>query len=74
MKHLYKCEQEPEVEYTKLYGENLKNIKSIIKHFDQSMKNREHSLYKDIEEKERSDPPILVCDRLPSVPLDCSNG
>ena len=78
MKHLYICkylsEKEPEITYEKLYSDNVKNLKLILKHFNQNMKNRENILKNEIDELNRSNPPIPDCDRLLSVPLDCSNG
>ena len=78
MIHLYTCkylsETEPEVDYEKIYGDNVKNMKTILKHFNQNMKKKENILNNEIEELKRSNPPISDCDRLLSVPLDCSNG
>ena len=54
MIHLYTCkylsETEPEVDYEKIYGDNVKNMKTILKHFNQNMKIKESILNNEIEE------------------------
>ena len=70
IEHIYNCKKlntkEPKVEYEKINGDNLKEIKYIQERIKQNMKERENK--KEIYQE------ILYCDPLLSVKMDCSNG
>ena len=70
IEHIYNCKKlntkEPKVEYEKINGDNLKEIKYIQERIKENMKERENK--KEISQE------ILYCDPLLSLDMDCSNG
>ena len=75
MNHIYVCShlnsEKVEIEYEEVYGENVENIKTILKRFEYNMENREQCTNK---KENEIDQEILVCDPLYSVPLEHCNG
>ena len=69
MEHIFYCKQinieKTEVEFERIYGENLKELEYILRRFTRNLKEREKS--QNFQE-------ILNCDPLRSVSMDCSNG
>ena len=75
MEHIYKCSflnnEKAEANYEEVYGENLQEIKKILKRFEHNMEQRE--MYTNKKEN-KIDQEILVCDPHFSVPLEHCNG
>ena len=75
MEHIYNCRylntEKAELDYEEVYGENVSEIKQILKRFEHNMNNRENYTNKVEDEMDQG---ILECDPLFSVPLEHCNG
>ena len=75
MEHIYNCRylntEKAEFDYEEVYGENVSEIKQILKRFEHNMNNRENYRNKVEDEMDQG---ILECDPLFSVPLEHCNG
>ena len=75
MEHVYYCKylnkEKTEVRYEEMYGENIDEIKLILRRFERNLAERNKHLDK---KESKIGQEILECDPLVSVPLDSGNG
>ena len=75
MEHVYYCDylskEKTEVRYEEVYGENVNEIKLILRRFERNLDERNKHLNK---KESKIGQEILDCDPLVSVPLDSGNG